>query len=82
MRSRAAGAPAPGWLIAWRRWKLRHAPVPPDGLALSLDEERKFATAMRGYGDAERTARLALAGQIRQALMAAIESADEPEDDQ
>lgn len=82
MRRRAAGKPAPGWLIAWRRWRLRHALVPPDGVALSLEEERKFAIAMRGYGDAEGTARLALAGQIRRALMAAIELVAEPEDDQ
>jgi hypothetical protein len=48
IRRRRGGLP---WRLAWRRWRLRKAPVPADGAPLDEIDMGRWAMVLKGYGD-------------------------------
>lgn len=61
------------WRLAWRRWRLRKAPVPRDGGALDLIDEGRWAMVLRGYGDKAGTEAVTDAELEAEALMSDAE---------
>jgi hypothetical protein len=70
-RRRRRGLP---WRLAWRKWRLRKAPVPRDGGALDLIDEGRWAMVLRGYGDKAGTAAVTDAELEAEALMGDTEA--------
>jgi hypothetical protein len=63
----------------WLRWRLRYAPVPSDGAALTTDEELGWLAVLRSAGDHAGTARVAAAEHIN--VTAARHATAEPGND-
>lgn len=61
------------WRLAWRRHRLRKAPVPADGEPLDLADMGRWAMVLRGYGDQAGTAAVAEDEQNAEALMSDTE---------